>query len=437
MASKKVAKKTAKKAPAKAPSKAKKASPPPPEAASAASPSVVSKGPSTYAARRELTFKEKQQAIGVAVQKTSSVPIDQASTPYMIRRPTGVIELDIHLGGGFAAGGPCIVGGPYNSGKTWLFWRTVAMLQRIYGRDFVGAIANVETALDYGQAIAAGALIAIPDEVLNHWAEWRHGRGMPDFTSEEVDRLKTQVGRIELITGEYGEQILENVKSFIDTNACSIIAIDSLNALQSAADVDKTLEQREQLGSNAVMLKKFWLQYAPVVRSGKNYTTLYCTQQVVSNTAKAQAQAFMQKYMKDWEIKGGEAAKHFSLATLVMWSGEKIKRDKEVIGKYVNYTFRKGKAGTHDNLSGEFPFYYSIGGVDLHGELIASAMRRGVLVQYGNRLQVLNGETNEPMDGLWASNERDLREMMLADFDFELAVRQEVLASAGVKCLYR
>jgi len=396
---------------------------------------AISAGTETsYTKERELTKAEKNNRLRSVKHQLGDLltSADQASTPYMVRRPTGITELDIHLGGGFAAGGASVVGGPFNSGKSWLVWRMFAMQQQIYGDAFLGAIANIEHALPYEQAIDAGCKIAIPDEVLNQWAEWREQRGMPPFTAEEVAQLKHQVGHIELINGVTGEDILENILLLNQQNIFSIVAIDSVSALTPSADADKNLTDEQKRGAHATMMKKFLMQYGAQVRGGKNYTSLMCTQQAVANQS---------PYGFDWDLKGGEYVKHIALVTLMMWSGDKIYRgsesSKNVIGKYMKYRTKKGKAGTHDNLSGDFPYYYHLGNVDVHGELIAAAMRRGLLLNTGDRLQFLSATDRQPIDGLWQPNEQALREVLAMDFDFELAIRREILAAENVKCLYR
>jgi len=429
MAAKKAVKKTAKKT-------AKKKAPP---IAAAPSATAIGCAPTAGVGSRELNKAEKTKILNALRNELGDrlTTADEASAPYLVRRPTGIIDLDVHLGGGFPAGGPSMLGGPFNSGKSWLLWRMIAEQQRIYGDDFMGAIANVETAIPYDQAIAAGCRIAVPDDIINQWAEINRQRHEPDFTSEQIDYFKTQVGVLELINGDTGEDILNNVLKLNEKNIFSIIGVDSVSALLPAADADKDLTDEQKRGAHASMMKKFWLAYVPQMRSGRNYTTLVLTMQAVANQERASAASFMQKYIKQWDVKGGEASKHYSLINLLMWSGDKIKHDKVAIGKYLKYETRKGKAGTHDNIVGDFPFYYQIGGVDLHGELISSAMRRGILVHYGGKLQLLDGTNKNPVDGICATDETSLRQRMQESFDFELAIRREVLISAGVSCLYR
>lgn len=434
-----------KKAPKKAAKKASKKSPVAvPSAAAEMKVATTTATPTTQG--RELPMKERKRRLRTLQNKVNAehpgllITADQMSSPWMLRRPTGIIELDIAIGGGFPAGGASVVAGPENSGKSWMMWRLLAMQQAIYGDDFIGAVANVEHPIPYDQAIGAGCKIAVPDDVLGQWDEWLAQRGMPPLTDEQIGVLKQQVGTLIGINGVTGEDMLEQVLSLTEQRVCSMIGVDSVSVLTPTADVDKNLDDENKRAAHATMMKKFWMQFSALVRPGTNHTSLIFTSQVVANQERANAGP-RAKYMPEWELKGGWAGRHGYLITLLISSGEKIyrgaKENKEIIGKHVKFQTKKGKAGAHDNVYGDFPYYYHLKGVDAHGELIASAIRRGVLVNISGKLQVLNGETREPMPGLFAPDDNVLRQMLEADFDFELALRREVLASADIQCLYR
>jgi len=449
VAKKKKAKKTAvrtrKKKAAKATKKASKKSPVP--VASAPAEIKVAQSTSTaYTQVRELPMKERRKRLRALQNKANEanpgilVTADQMSSPWMLRRPTGIIELDIAIGGGFPAGGASVVAGPENSGKSWLMWRLFAMQQAIYGDDFIGAVANVEHPIPYDQAIGAGCKIAVPDEILGQWDEWFVQRGMPGLTGEQVAQFKQQVGTFIGINGVTGEDMLEQILSLTEQEVCSMIGVDSVSVLTPAADADKDLSDENKRAAHATMMKKFWMHFSAMVRAGTNHTSLIFTSQVVSNQERANMPTYIQKSVPEWELKGGWAGKHGYLITLLLYSGEKIKRSKDskdILGKYIKYQTKKGKAGAHDNVYGEFPYYYHLKGVDSHGELIASAIQRGILVNISGTLQVLNGTTREPIAGMFAPDDKTLRQMLEADFDFELALRREVLASADIQCLYR
>lgn len=394
----------------------------------------------TFTRSNELPHAEKMKIINSMRQKNPDmfVSAEDLSTPYILRRPTGVIELDIALGGGFPAGGASMLSGPFNSGKSWMLWRMFAMQQRIYGNEFVGATAHVEGAMDYEFIRKCGCFIAVPDDVINGWNEIRWQRGIPRLTSAEVDYWKTQVGHIETIQGDTGEDVLTGVLGLTEKNVCNIVAIDSITSLQPQADANKDLDDDAKRAAHASLMKQFWLRYVPQTRRGRNVTTLMMVQQVVANQDKANMPGPMQKYIPNWEVRGGESSKHYKLIDLVLWSGEKIRdADKHIIGKEVNYKTLKGKAGTHDNISGEFRYYYHLNGTDMHGDLIASAIRRGVILYQGPRLVIANAQTHQPIEDASYKSDGEIRERLINDVNFEFAIRREVLASAGVQCLYR
>ena len=343
----------------------------------------------------DLSHEEKLRRIAILRSKHPGafVPIDELTTPYLLRRPTGIIELDIALGGGFPAGGASMLSGPYNSGKSWMLWRMFAMQQRIYGDEFIGAVVHAEGALDFVFMRQCGFIVPVPDEVLDVWNRRYYAEGLPQLTSAQIDYWKATKGHVEVILGRrgkeesdapVGEDILQVVLDLSAQNAFSLIGLDSISSLQPGADADKDMDDENKRAAHAQMMKKFWLHYVPTTRTGRNKTTLMMIQQVVAKDLSKVA-PFMLKFEKEWETKGAESSKHYKLVDLVLWGAAQIKdgADRESIGKVVKWRTQKGKAGTHDNLTGEYNYYYSLCGNDVAGDLILSAYQRGIILNYG------------------------------------------------------
>ena len=377
------------------------------------------------------------------------VRADQAPNPYIKRRPTGIMELDIDLGGGWPAGGTSFVSGPDNSGKTWLMFQTMAMQQRIYQERSILAMAVTEGGFPYDQALRVGMRIKVPDEMIWAWNEQLRQRGMAGYTDEQIQLFKSQLGDFRIIRGDTGEEILNIVLKFVASKACSCIAIDSLQGLTPEANTDKELDEHDKMAAHAVMLGKFFRKYIPLTTglNGVNETTLLMTQQVRSNAKKAEAPAHIAKYLKDYAIAGGWAAKHFKLIDLIVSAGgtKKATRDGRsnvAVGKVFKWETEKGKAGTHDNISGDVQYSYEIAaGVDFAQTVMDSGIRRGVICEQSTgkqkKIVLVRPETKEAIEGYDAVNARAFKKSLELSHDFDMGVRLEILAAAGLKCLYQ
>ena len=203
------------------------------------------------------------------------------------------------------------------------------------------------------------------------------------------------------------------------------------------------MDKKDAMAAHANMMTKFWKKYIPLTTGidGANTTSLVFTQQARANTERANAPSYMQAAIKMWQIAGAYASRHYKLIDLVVWDGKTLKREKagvkEVVGKMTKWELQKGKAGTHDNKTGEMALYYHLGGPDDIGELIASGTRRGVIQPAGKGVVVVRPDTKEVLQDFSAPSQKAFRKMLESDFEFELAVRREILTQAGLQCLYR
>ena len=377
------------------------------------------------------------------------VQASNAPNPYFLRRPTGVIELDLDLGGGFPAGGCCFISGPDNSGKTWLMLRCMAWQQRLFGSACRLGYALTEGAFPYGQALNAGLRVYVPDGIIEQWQEWRRLRDMPPYTLEEIAVFQQPEvnDQLHILRGATGEDVLTIMLEAVRINAFSVLACDSLNGLQSAVDSEKELTKGEKVAAQATMINRFFKKYIPITTgfNNPNQTTVLFTQQVRANQERANAPSYMKAWIPEFVSSGGGwSAKHFKLIGLglqdgkLIKKGEKDEKNKPVIGKMVSWFIEKGKAGTHDNKSGDVSYYYDIpGGVDEIGELVVSGLQRGVIQMRDKKVVVVRPEDKKVLDVFTAPTQRAFRRMLEVDFDLELALRREILSQANVPCLYR
>ena len=113
------------------------------------------------------------------------------------------------------------------------------------------------------------------------------------------------------------------------------------------------------------------------------------------------------------------------------------KGDRETVGKRIAFYTEKGKHGTHDNLRCEASYYYALKDYDTIGELLTSGIKRGLIRTHGNKIVVVRAGTNDVIDAFTSTTQKMLRQVIEVDFDLELALRREILASAGKQCLYQ
>jgi hypothetical protein len=222
-----------------------------------------------------------------------------------------------------------------------------------------------------------------------------------------------------------------------------LIFMDSITIVEPEAEAEKTFDDAANVRAHASLVTNFIKKYTPYTNTldGRNFTTLVATAQVRGNQERANAPSYMQKALKPWAPTGAYAARHGKLVDVVVNEGGKVKRTiqgkEQTVGKTLKWEILKGKAGCHDNVFGEAPFIYSTyggNGVDLYNSIVLEGVRRGVILQ--EEKKVFLNYTRGGKEHVAASLNQLIKSMKM-DFDLELQVRQEILAAAGIQCLYR
>jgi RecA/RadA recombinase len=378
------------------------------------------------------------------------VMANDAPNTYYLRRPTGIMNLDIDIGGGFPAGGLSILSGPDNAGKTWVLYRTMAMHQRLYGAQSNIILALAEGGFDFSRALATGLVVSVPDEILSSWNQFRLLTNQPPMSEDEIRWYKRQIGGFMIVRGATGEETMHMVKEAVATNKYSIVGIDSISILLPEADEDKGVGETPKRAGNANLMTDFIRKYTPHTSGifNNNPTTVIGIMQVRSNADKANAQPHIQKYLKDWAVTGAYAVRHGKLVDVTIWDGSLLRRTEhgmsKVYGKTLHWKIEKGKAGCHDNVSGETEFLYpdptrpeSIKGHDDAWSVIIAGMARGVIFESKGKVDIYHPVTREKTDLGGFRTTTDLHKAIVEDFEFDLHLRYYVLLASGVQCLYR
>lgn len=401
--------------------------------------------------RRNNYLKKLNNDVGHAAIR----PANMHNNPSYLRVPTGIMPLDLDLGGGFPAGCLSLIGGPYGTGKTKMLNRIMRMHQHLYGESCSILLACSEFAPDHMFMRKCGLRVAVPEKTLASIQESRKQNKLPQLTKDELNELRSQTGIIDTLWSENGEEVLDTVLGAYRERVYSIILIDSISALQSKAQREQEhLDDTVKRAAHATMLTQWSTKLLAMSAEGENSTTVIATSQVRA-ADKSKLPSYMAAKARDWELTGAEAVKHANQITLLLSDGQKVRASSKkakaaagvadsnekapVIGKTMNWEIKKGKSGTHDGIRGEYPMMYDAPAAqeDLES-VVAEAFRLGVLVENReNTIDMYHGATKQPTEWLGIPDRDTLLQTLASTEDGELALRNEVLAAAGLSVLYR
>lgn len=311
---------------------------------------------------------------------------------FMLRRPTGVTSLDLAIGGGVPAGGLTQIIGKYSAGKSYLVNRIMATAQENYGDEFAAAACMTEQRYDKHFAKwKCGLRIALSDEeiaILQHIAKQN---GHPDFTQEQINWLKDEVGTFSEVMAANAEQLLEIACQMVESNLYQVVLIDSFGALltKAEAEADEGLEQKHR-GGAAMVVTQFMHRLHAALNLPDRYGRPNTTSVIGINQYRDNVNAGL--YGNPMKVAGGNALAHGKLLDIHLEQGARIrhefgKNDKRVVGKEINWEILKGKAGCHDGPKGTYKFYFGEHGygfgIDIYADLLVAGLQTDVVQQNG------------------------------------------------------
>lgn len=374
----------------------------------------------------------------------------EAATTYLLRRPSGIVDLDAATGGGLPSGGLIQIAGPQSAGKTWLALQYLKMHQMIRGEAFssLWVCAEPTGGFDFKIAAKMGLKVGLPINYIPQLQELRAMRAQPLLTDEEIMVLTSKVGELMVVQAYTGEEALEAVLRGVERRLFGIIVIDSLTNLMPMANAGKDLDEENKRAARASLITDFVNHCTPQLNKfGEvNYTTVIGISQARSNAAKAEAGA-KGKYMKDWDIPVAWAWKHNVMQNILLWDGQKIKKTYQkqdyIIGKQVHWSVGKGKFGAHEHVFGEYDFHFddvcpAMGlrhGVDRAETTIVEGIRFGIIREHKGSLVLVRAADGVAfMSGI--PNSAILKQMIDTDFGLEMYLHQEIMAARGIECRY-
>lgn len=310
---------------------------------------------------------------------------------YMLRRPTGLISLDLAMAGGWPAAAPSVLVGPDGVGKDYLLWRTAAESQRIFGEDFCMACYFTEFKPDKKyMKDYCGFQIAMSEDEITELNEAKLRITGAELTNVEIDHYRHQIGTFIPIVGISADHGFDQIFKFLDANICQIIAVNSIGSLQTEAkekveSFEDFAQQRNEASLLSKVMPKFSMYMNSKGSSGRpNETSLILVNQVRSqDAAKRQMPGRPQQDKDTYKTASNSwALKHNKAIELFMHNGPKIYdlsvKPPMALGRLKHWEITKGKLGTHEGLRGEFEYLFGYG-ADILGDLVNTALRSGVL----------------------------------------------------------
>jgi RecA/RadA recombinase len=344
--------------------------------------------------------------------------------PFMTKRlPTGLLQLDLELRGGFPAGGISQIVGPKNTGKTYLISQVIRQQQFFKGDDLMVLLAMTEMRADRTQARLAGVQISLGNDDIKELERARTEQGLPKFTKEEVAALRKEVGQIHEVHGESAEVLFDVVLDAVHNNAYHLIIIDSFGSIMSAAEAENESLSDKTYGGAAKPITEFLRKLCSMLTmdDGTGHARDVCliginqVRDVIGEGGGG----------KDYKSPGGRALEHAKFVDLLVTSGRQIGLEEPVFtgdgtkkrwvqtGKEVNWKIEKGKAGIHEGGKGSYNFDFRTGTGDFYLDTVVAGVRYGVIEAAGAWYGIPNPE-NEG-EYLLRTNGKDAFIQALAD----------------------
>lgn len=385
-------------------------------------------------------IEELMETINAGFARDVGGPIiqtaDSVTNPFILKRPTGIVSLDIAIGGGWPAGTLCQVAAPEGVGKNALCNQTVAMVQQIYGEASCIAWICTEMTLDKMFAHMFGVVVPMSDYEITMVNAARADKGLKPLTEAEVKFRKRKLGEFVIVDSGTSAQRLEVTLRLIESNKFQLIIIDSLASLLTDVQDETELQDEPQQSSEARLITRFCNKYWG--RAGRahgedeqaNWTTVLTTYQVRGNRSNA-------KFKKAWAVGGAYALRHAKAIDLHMERGDRYPKDasKPQLGKNVKWHVTKGKAGCSEGGKGEVLFLRDEG-YDIWSDLANTAKKIGAIQQAGKYWKWIGTDGKTEIQK-FAGGLDGVVSALVKDDELFWTMYRDVAMREGVECVYK
>jgi RecA/RadA recombinase len=378
-------------------------------------------------------------------------------TPYFLRRPTGILELDLALGGGFPAGGASQLYGARSSGKTHISFCTAGQVQQNYGDESIIALGLSELRGDIGFMRMSGFCVAYSKQQIEEYENIRLSNGLPGFTPEERADLEYQIGEVIFLGGSTGGDMLESTLEVADQlgSRCQLMIVDSLGSLLTPAQDSGTITDQHYGGSSGI-ITTWQTKMGPKFINDLPDGSLLETTILGINQVRALIGGPRPGMTRP--AAGAKSWEHAQLVNVEFKQGEPLWKDSkhtQQSGREVNWTIKKGKAGCHDGAKGSVNWYYFkqneadvydpvfwkdvqdgtiIGGADRITDLVGVAKSMGI-IEIGGAWRTVKDQNGQVL--LRVQGDEAVAEKLANDPELEAVLKEGCLRASGLTVRYR
>lgn len=341
--------------------------------------------------------------------------LSDVDTPYHLRMPFGIADLDAALKGGLPCGTVNQIFAPDGVGKNMLAYMLMAECQRIHGDasnimflsfgykpdvDFVRKCGVKVYRTDYELKALGVDPSHITAEDLGEQVGNVYFTDAAAVEDDEDDPKKKKKKKKDPLASTEEEEapaeaVLTAASDMIASGKFQLIIIDEMASGETKDDVAKTLKENSRMATWANLVTQFIKKVYTGLRKRTEDGSANATCIVVLQPVRANMDANTAKFVPH-SIPSGYALKHAKAIDLHLKNGGAVTRGGKKVGKIVKWKISKGKFGLGEGAEGEFEFIHydeaGNGGVDKITLLANTAMAHGVITRKGAFYYILNYE---------------------------------------------
>lgn len=259
----------------------------------------------------------KEYGLGTALMATD--------VPELVRIPTGILTLDLDIGGGVPLSRVTIFSGQEHSAKTTVALKVIANAQRI-DRQTLGALA-----LENGEYYrTATGEVGEPMQVVYLNIEGSFSRTWAHNLGVDLDRLLE-------VNITYQEQAFDAIVALMKTREVDLIVLDSLAQLAPSTELDSSLEDQFMAVAAKINNRGFRAVSATMNEVGKER---YAPGLLVINQIRQNVGI---TYGNPEFMPGGKGQLYASSLTVRFRKQKPIEHQKQMVGNNYKYDIVKNK----------------------------------------------------------------------------------------------